>query len=248
MRVLGGHQPHIFPGVEYFARMSVCDVWIYADNVKFNRHDWQNRNRIKGPRGWQYLIVPVAGAEADEGILEKRISYGRNWPEKMWATLEQVYKPMPYFQDLAWIQEILSSRPVLLVDLIRAVMARLVPYLGIQAQLHWASELPPLGGSVSERLAERAAQFQANVYATGPQGWAYLDLDPFATRHIQIRSYIWTPPVYPQRWNEDGFVPALSVLDLIAACGPQSGDILRKSIRISEGQGAALASGPVPRL
>lgn len=243
MKTVGGHQPHVFPGIEYLARMSVCDVWIYSDDAKFNRHDWQNRNRIKSPFGWQYVTIPVAKAEADERIVDKQISYARKeWPDKLWATLEQTYGSQPHFQDVRWIRELLLSRPPRLVDLIRPMMERFLAYLQLTPSVVWASALPLQAGPLSERLAQRVQVAGGVVYATGPQGWTYLDMAPFRARRLQVRGYIWKCPEYAQRWSQDGFLSDLSIVDLIANEGPRARELLRQGIRLSEGQGGALQS------
>ena len=39
MKVMGGHQPHVFANVEYFARIDLCDQWVVSDDVQFAAKD-----------------------------------------------------------------------------------------------------------------------------------------------------------------------------------------------------------------
>ena len=39
--------------------MDQADCFVLLDNVQYKKNEWQNRNRIKGPQGPQWLTVPV---------------------------------------------------------------------------------------------------------------------------------------------------------------------------------------------
>ena len=53
------HQPQTFPWIGYFAKIFQSDIFVILDNVQFKKNEWQNRNRLKTPAGWQWLTVPV---------------------------------------------------------------------------------------------------------------------------------------------------------------------------------------------
>ena len=241
MKVLGGHQPHLFPGIQYFARMAAVDVWVYSDDVKYNRHNWQNRNQIKGPFGPVLLTANVANDRDDAPIHTKKLSYSRRWPEKVWATIEHNLGACRYFEDLAFVRAELSKRHELLTGLICPLMESFLDYLDIRTPTHWATGAGlGLLSEPSEKLAAQAAEFGCDTYATGPSGWKYLNPEAFARRGITVRSYVWTPPVYAQRWPKSGFVPDLSILDLIANLGPAARAVVKGAVRIGEGQWGCL--------
>ena len=53
------HQPQYLPWIGYFEKMDRTDAFVLLDTVQFKKNEWQNRNRIKTPEGWQWLTVPV---------------------------------------------------------------------------------------------------------------------------------------------------------------------------------------------
>lgn len=244
MRVMGGHQPHAFAGIEYFARIDLCDAFVVSDDVKFNAKDWQNRNRIKAPFGTHSLVVPVTGADT---VLLKDKELAKNARlDKMWKTIEQSYAGCPYWKDLEWLQGLMLSQPTRLVDLARPLIEFVVKYYGITTDIRWASELQETWPEdPSEKIAIQAEMLGCDTYAFGRGANAYLNPRPFADRGIELRAFVWTPPRYRQRWTKEKFEENLSILDLVANEGPGGIEILRKAIRLADGSWGTIETPPV---
>jgi hypothetical protein len=101
------------------------------------------------------------------------------------------------------------------IGLTKAIAA----YLGVGTDLILSSELN-LGGTKTDRLIELLSKVGATTYLSGPSADAYLDKDTFRRAGIRLeyKSYDYEP--YPQQWG--AFDGAVTVLDLIANCGPES--------------------------
>lgn len=52
-------QPSYLPWLGFFDQMRRSDVFVYYDDVQFDKHGWRNRNRIKSPTGPVWLTVPI---------------------------------------------------------------------------------------------------------------------------------------------------------------------------------------------
>jgi hypothetical protein len=52
-------QSNYIPWKGYFDLIAAVDEFILYDDMQYTRRDWRNRNRIKTPRGVQWLTVPV---------------------------------------------------------------------------------------------------------------------------------------------------------------------------------------------
>ena len=52
-------QPGYIPWLGFFDQVIRSDVFVYYDDVQFDKHGWRNRNRIKSPDGPFWLTVPV---------------------------------------------------------------------------------------------------------------------------------------------------------------------------------------------
>ena len=50
-RTLAVLQPGYLPWLGFFDQMRRSDVFVYYDDVQFDKHGWRNRNRIKSAQG-----------------------------------------------------------------------------------------------------------------------------------------------------------------------------------------------------
>ena len=53
------HQPEHLPWLGFFNKMSMADIYVIFDDVQFEKNNFQNRNRIMGTNGPQWLGIPV---------------------------------------------------------------------------------------------------------------------------------------------------------------------------------------------
>ena len=58
-------QPGYLPWLGFFDQLRRADVFVYYDDVQYDKHGWRNRNRIKTQNGPLWLTVPVRHAGAD---------------------------------------------------------------------------------------------------------------------------------------------------------------------------------------
>ena len=73
------HQPQYLPWLGYFDKIDQADVFCFLDDVQYKKNEYQNRNRIKTPQGWQWLTVPCAlplSVENRRGDDQKRRQMG----------------------------------------------------------------------------------------------------------------------------------------------------------------------------
>ncbi|GAI76683.1 unnamed protein product [marine sediment metagenome] len=57
--IVVGHQPQYLPYIGFFNKISKADVFVFADNVQFNKKSWQQRTLIKSNNKPIYLTIPV---------------------------------------------------------------------------------------------------------------------------------------------------------------------------------------------
>lgn len=60
MTIISGHQPVCLPWLGLLHKALLADRFVFMDDVQYLRQDWNNRNKIRTPGGWQWLTVPVA--------------------------------------------------------------------------------------------------------------------------------------------------------------------------------------------
>src|SRR3989442_9456693 len=83
-------QPGYLPWLGFFDQMRRSDVFVYYDDVQFDKHGWRNRNRVKAPTGPHWLTVPVLH-HGKPRIKEVEIDERMPWARRHIGTIRQFY-------------------------------------------------------------------------------------------------------------------------------------------------------------
>lgn len=213
------HQPNFAPWTGFFDKMSKSDVFVLLDTVPFTKGGLQNRVKVKGNNGVQWLTVPVqTKGKMGQATSEVQTNDLLPWKEGHLRTLEGFYRKAPHGQEM--LEEIRQSYAVaddFLVTLCVDIIQRIHRNYRLNARLVLASELN-VEGSSSELLANIVEACDGDIYLSGPSGRNYLDTTPFDQRKISVEYHAFTPQPYPQQHGD--FTGGLSMLDHWAHCGP----------------------------
>jgi hypothetical protein len=215
------HQLQYWPGLRFFAKMRAAELFIYLDDVQFEKREFQNRNRIRTPRGWQYLTAPVVSkGRFSQKINEVELDNTADWRREHLLAIRTNYARAPFFKaHLPAIEELYSRDYRLLADLAIATMDLLKEGFGIKTPVKFSSEYQVEEMS-SARLARLCAAAGAGEYLSGAGARAYLDPGVFSFAGIKLAWQEFAPRPYPQAFP--GFEPDMSALDLLLNCGPAS--------------------------
>lgn len=219
------HQLQYLPGLRFFAKMRAAELFIYLDDVQFEKREFQNRNRIRTARGWQYLTAPVISkGRFSQKINEVELENTAGWRADHLLAIKTNYARAPYFrQYLPGLEELYGRDYRLLADLAIATMDFLKDGFGIKVPVRFSSEFKVEEAS-SARLARLCAAAGAGEYLSGAGAKAYLDPNVFSYAGIKLAWQEFKPRPYPQAFP--GFEPDMSALDLLLNCGPASTDYL----------------------
>lgn len=228
------HQLHYLPWLRYFHKMASADVFVVLDNIQFTKNEWQNRNKIKTQNGMTILTVPVLHRFA-QNLNEVRIDRRQPWARKHWGTLAAAYRKTPFFETYApFLGKIYAREWEFLNDLNYEMFFYFVKALGLKTRILRSSSLS-ISGEATERLVQICKQLQASVYLTGAYAaQTYLDESLFKQEGIQIVPHEFECPLYPQIFPDQGFIPELSMVDLLFNCGPKSLEILMNVPKMRE--------------
>jgi hypothetical protein len=218
-------QPSYLPWLGYFDQIDRVDVFVYYDDVQYDKNGWRNRNRVKGPSGPVWLSVPVKhSGRGPQSINEVEVD-GQNWARKHIRSVEQFYAKAPYGRDyIPRLAELLSRPWIRLVDLDIAINDAIVHWLGLEAKIVRSSSLG-IAGDRNERLIRICRHFGAERYLSGNAAKVYIDPAAFAEVGISVEWQDYSHPVYQQIHGP--FVSHLSIIDLLMNAGPNSLGILR---------------------
>jgi hypothetical protein len=229
MTCLAVLQPGYLPWLGFFDQMLRADIFVYYDDVPFDKHGWRNRNRVKSRTGPQWLSVPVRmGGRLGERILDVEIDNNQPWSRKHIATLQQLYAGAAFKKTYlpSLVQEL--SRPWDKIANLSIELTRLMAgWLEIETPTYRSSELG-IPGDRNTRLINLCRHFGADQYLSGNAAQDYLDVAAFGAEGIAVEWQNYQHPEYPQQYGD--FVPYLSAIDLLLNCGPESPALLKNSL------------------
>ena len=220
--ILAAHQPQFCPWLGYFDKARQADVFVLLDDVQFKKNEWQNRNKIKTPKGPAWLTVPVIH-EFGQAIREVKINNTADWQRKSLATVSQSYgRAESFSQAASFLDTLFGRRWDRLVDINLFTIEWISRRLGVGTPMKLSSELQ-VQGQATERLVNLCRALGAETYLAGAGGHDYMDLGLFERAGIQVRFQEYVHPVYKQLHGE--FVSHLSAIDLILLEGDRGAPI-----------------------
>lgn len=218
-------QSSFIPWRGYFDFIASVDTFVFLDDVQYSKNGWRNRNRIKMPQGSRWITVPVKHRSLEQLIVDTEIDDRKAWRDSHMRLWYENYRKAPYYNDVLTILEDLVGNTLgTISELNIALIRKIAVYLQIGTRTILSSELQ-LSGTKTDRLIDLVKKLNATTYLSGPSADAYLDKEAFSRNGIRLeyKSYDYDP--YPQLWGP--FEGAVTVLDLIANCGPDAKSFIR---------------------
>lgn len=230
MKTIAIMQPTYLPWIGYFGLIDIVDDFVILDSVQFEKHSWQQRNRIKTTNGVQWLTVPaISKGRRHQLIKDVQIDPGRKFVEKHTLSIVQNYSKAPYFDDYAPnLLSIIAKSHSLLSALTIELIKWARDQLGIVTPLTLASELN-CTGTKDQLLVNICKKTNAQIYISPIGSKQYLENStPFQSQKKEIRYFNFCHPAYAQLHGE--FIPFLSVIDLMFNAGGEGIQIIRRGV------------------
>ena len=213
-------QSNYIPWKGYFDLIAAVDEFILYDDMQFTKNDWRNRNKVKTPKGLEWISIPV-GAGINRRIRDVAIP-DNGWQRKHLKTFEINYGRAQYFNEVMhWLTPIYMNKNIkLLSEFNRLLIEKICQQLNIKTKItySWDYNLPY---GKTERLVSLCEQTKANVYVSGFAAQAYLDESLFQEKNIKVEWFGYSGyQEYVQLWGN--FEHDVSILDLLFNCGGDS--------------------------
>ena len=222
-------QPSYLPWIGYFEQMALADQFVFLDDVQFTRRDWRNRNKIRTRDGWAWLTVPVKQKNSYTQLLkETRIDNSTNWKKKHCEAIRCNYSRSIFFATYyPYFESIYQKRWEFLLDLCYETTTYLKEVLDITTPTSKSSDLS-VEGAKADLILNICQEMGATHYLTGSLARGYLSEKDFSQKGIGLEYQEYDHPNYSQRYP--GFMPSLSIIDLLFNVGDKSRDVIMNSI------------------
>ena len=186
-----------FGPVQWYQKLHRAEDGQIEQWESFQKQTYRNRCLIATTQGIQALTVPTERGGSPL-IKDTRISDHGNWRHLHWNALQSAYGESPffeYYQDD--IRPFFEQRWDYLLDFNEAIRTKICELIDIQPQVSLTKEFTTVNNSFDFRSAIRPKNPQPDP-----------DFEP--------------KPYYQVYQQKHGFLPNLSILDLLFNMGPES--------------------------
>jgi len=224
-------QPSYIPWRGYFDQIRRADLFIFYDDVQYDKHGWRNRNQIKTSQGKQWLTIPVHSKGVTDGIpiMDIEIDWSKSWAKKHLNALKISYAKAPYFASYAsWLATVYERQDKFLVDFTIDTTVELARLIGItDTKFLRSSEIQGIDGQKSDRLIQILQRAEATHYISGPSARDYIEPEKFEEVGISLEFIEYDYPEYPQL--HPPYDPFVTILDLLFMVGKDAIAYIRKT-------------------
>lgn len=179
--------------IHWYAIYAQKEEVILEAKEHFVKQSFRNRCEIYSPNGKQALVAPITHKGKRQTMAQKQLSYQENWQKNHWKSLEAAYRSSPYFEFYEDdFKPLFEQQPKGLMD--------------------WNLQLHQL---ICDSIGLEEKHQLSDVYH---QDYAE-DFRSLGPKNKNIKPN----PKYHQVFEEKhGFIPALSIFDLLFNLGPES--------------------------
>jgi hypothetical protein len=215
-------QPGFMPWQGLFGLVAASDVFVALDDFQFQRHSFQQRNRIRlAGDGETWVSLPVAHPRdgAFPTLAQAVPLADAKWRRRLKTTLDQSYGRAPHHAALRdrvdeWIDAPWSSVAHMNLAFIQLAAGA----MGFEPEWRRASEIGATGQR-SARVLDLLRRTGARTYLCARGSFEYMvDDGLFPVDDIDVVFQEFDPEPYPQR-RAAAFVSHLSVLDALFEVG-----------------------------
>ena len=163
------HQPNFMPWYPFFQKVEEADVFCILTKCQFEKNNFQNRFNLEGV--WYTMST-------NKGLTPIETKEYLN-PQKDWAKIREKLKE--YSSILDEFDDCISNS---LSDTNICIIKKACKLLGIKTKIvtDWDTNL-----TSTERLVDICNTLGATTYLSGPSGNAYLDMDLFHSKNIEVK-------------------------------------------------------------
>jgi WbqC-like protein family. len=196
--------------IQYYSKLISADEIVIERFEHYPKQTYRNRCLIYSANGPQTLSIPISrGEELKIYTKDVRIDYAMNWQKIHFKAIESAYRCSPYYEFyIDDLQPFFEKKYEFLYDLNISILNKILEIIGLTCTFK-----------------------ESNDYMVPEPG----DTDLREIIHPKKRMYqpdsAFDAPVYHQVFEPKfGFIPNLSIIDLLFNTGPEASVHLKNSI------------------
>lgn len=190
-------QTTYFGPVQWYQKLRRYDQCLIEQYDSYQKQTFRNRCVIATANGMQALTVPVEHGEEKILLKDLRISDHNQWRRVHWNALQSAYSESPFFEYYVDdIRPFFEQKYEFLIDFNETIRQKICELIDFQPKVTYTTNF----------LNDHDADFREVISAKHPLP----DPDFQPKRYWQVFQH------------KHGFLPNLSILDLLFCMGPES--------------------------
>ncbi len=214
-------QSNYIPWKGYFDLIHDVDLFIFYDEVQYTKNDWRNRNKIKTPRGVEWITIPV-GTNLNRRIIDVKLLDDK-WQRSHWDKIKVNYYKAPFFKIFKDFFEYvyLGKKWEYLYEINRYLIIEISRrFLGIKTEFADSKDFKSEGVR-QEKLISLLKSAGADYYLSGPSAKEYINEKAFYDAGIKLAWKDYSNyPKYKQLYGE--YESKVSIIDLLFNTGKEA--------------------------
>lgn len=201
-----------FPPIQYFSKIVKYNKVIIEQYESYGKQSYRNRCDIYGANGKLTLSVPVLeGAKKKVLTKDVKIEYVTNWQKIHFKSIESAYRRSPFYEYyIDDIEPLFQKNYGYLLDFNNSILEVVNEILEIYPDIEMSNDYYE----------------ETNGLVDWREG-----IHPKKSKRVEDSDFI--SEEYTQVFSDrSGFVPNLSILDLIFNKGPEAIDYLENTIKV----------------
>jgi hypothetical protein len=191
--------------LQYFSKLRTYENCIVEQHEHFPKQTYRSRCEIYSPNGVLTLSVPLIKRNQRQAVKDVRIAYEYEWQKLHWRSLESCYRRSPFFEyyedDFRPFYE--SQKPEFLIDLNTSLQSMILKLLKLKPNISFSTEYHkeyPAVDDLRDIISPKVSLQNSEPY--------------FQTAYMQVFE------------PRHGFIPNLSIVDLLFNQGSKAGEYL----------------------
>lgn len=190
--------------IQYYSKLVQFDKVIIEAHENFIKQSYRNRCNIYGANGKLPLSIPIKKDKPKTKIKDIRIDYDTNWRKLHWKSIESAYRSSPFFEFYQDdIRPFYDVKYTYLLDFNHDIQKIICEQLEIEPTVSFSEEY-------HTELDQSICDFRDKIHPKKK----FEDSQFNPTKYTQVFQ------------DKHGFLPNLSIIDLLFNEGPNAINVL----------------------